>query len=109
MIAVLKRKWIFVTLLVTLSAYIGSYLALSLQGRFEPSAIGLNGVKWYACAPRGFVTEFQWNSNLQTVYLPLYVLDTKLWHTSDDAYSDRYPINEIPADEIGQVYRAWMD
>ena len=33
-----------------LGLYLASYLFLSVQGRFEPSIIGLNGVKEYAWA-----------------------------------------------------------
>ena len=103
----LNRRRIGITLSVAVGAYVVSYLVLSLQGRYEPSAIGLNGVKWYRWAPRGFVTDFRWSSSFAAVFLPLHFLDTKMWHTSDRARFDRYPVNEVSASEIGRVYQAW--
>lgn len=107
MTRLLSRTWIRRTLLVLLTAYVGSYLALSVQGRFEPALIGLNGVKRYMWAPCGFVTDFRWNRTLLAAYMPLYLLDTRLWHTTADL--DCYPVNSVPASEIGRVYRAWSD
>ncbi len=104
----LNQRRIGFALSAVVGAYILSYLALSLQGRYEPSAIGLNGVKWYRWAPRGFVTDFRWNSSMGAAFLPLHFLDTKLWHTSGRAHSERYPVNEVSASEIARVYRAWM-
>lgn len=103
----LNRRLIQFALITVVGGYILSYLVLSLQGRYEPSAIGLNGVKWYQWAPSGFVTDFRWNRSMSTGFLPLHFLDTKLWHTADSAYSKRYPVNEVSASEIGRVYRAW--
>src|SRR5262245_22135556 len=88
-------------------AYVGSYLSRSAQGRYEPECIGLNGVKLYSWAPRGFVTDFRWNHSLMRAYYPLYFLDTRFWHTSDDAYAKKYPINEVAAEDVGKVYNAW--
>lgn len=104
----LKRRWIRITLWTALAAYIGSYLVLSVQGRFEPAIIGLD-VKSYGWAPRGFVTDFRWNDTLIGAYIPLYLLDTRLWHTPEKARSDRYPVNSVPANEIGRVYKAWRE
>jgi hypothetical protein len=107
MLSALNRQRIRRILIAVFAVYSISYLILSLQGRYEPQAIGLNGVKWYGWAPRGFVTDFRWNSSIGAFYLPLYSLDTSLWHTSDRAYSDRYPVNKVSASEIGRVYHAW--
>jgi hypothetical protein len=82
------------TLIVIVFAYVGSYFWRSTRGRYEPAAIGLNGVKWYRWAPRGFVTDLRWNHNLIYGYYPLFFLDTRLWHT-DDARDRRYPIHEV--------------
>ncbi len=94
-----------IILLVSLVLYVGSYLHLSAAGRYEPQAIGLNGVKWYAWAPRGFVTNYRWN-RIGIAYLPLYVLDTKMWHPADKAHSGQYPINEVKQEDIWKVYKA---
>jgi hypothetical protein len=95
------------TLVLAIFAYVGSYSWRSTRGRYEPAAIGLNGVKWYGWAPKGFVTNFKWNRTLMLVYYPLYYFDNRFWHTSDDAYGGKYPINQVTSREIGKVYRAW--
>lgn len=69
--------------------------------------IGLGGVKGYAWAPQGFVTDFEWNSDLLCWYYPLYELDNSFWHTWRDEHSGRYAINEVPPEEIWKVYKAW--
>jgi hypothetical protein len=94
-------------LALTLLAYVGSYLWLSSRGRYEPAAIGLNGVKWYHWAPSGFVKDFKWNHTLMRIYYPLFFLDTRCCHTSDDAYRGHYPINKVATEDIGKVYQAW--
>jgi hypothetical protein len=80
-----RRKLIFGAISILFLAYAGSYLALSLRGRYEPAVIGLNGVKWYHWAPNGFVNEFRWHQGVMLVYYPLYILDIRVWHTSDKA------------------------
>ncbi len=60
-----------IVVLTLLVLYVGSYVALSVGGRYEPGAIGLNGVKSYAWAPYGFVRDYKWNSALMRIYLPL--------------------------------------
>jgi hypothetical protein len=89
-----------------LFSYIGSYVWRSERGRYEPAIIGLNGVKSYGWAPKGFVTDFRWNHTLMRAYFPLYFLDNRFWHTPDDAYRGNYPINKVSVDDIGKVYRA---
>jgi hypothetical protein len=86
--------------------YLGSYALLSSRGRYEPTATGLNGVKWYAWAPSGFVENFRWSPNLMRVYLPLYVLDCRFWHASDQAEDGGYPINEVADEDVEKIYRA---
>jgi hypothetical protein len=73
--------------------YVGSYIARTMNGRYEPGIIGLNGVKVYFWAPYGFVDGFEWNGKLRTIYYPLYALDFRFWHTPDKAYGDIYPIH----------------
>jgi hypothetical protein len=90
-----------------LSLYVGSYVLLSLGGRYESASIGLGGVKNYGWAPRGFVDDFVWDRSLMRVYFPLYQLDVRCWHTYADADSGKYPINEVAPEDIGRVYQAW--
>ena len=98
-----------IALVLLLLIYVGSYLMLSISGRFEPEAIGLNGVKWYAWAPRGFVHDYRWRKSLRTVFIPLWIADTHLWHTSDKAGGGRYPVDRVDEKDIGKVYQAWKD
>lgn len=90
-----------------LAAYVADYLRRTVYGRYEPWTIGLNGVKTYAWAPRGFVSDFRWNTDLMRFYLPLVILDQRLWHTWEAAESGKYPVNRVGRDEIGKVYAAW--
>ena len=99
-------KTLGIVVLVLLALYVGSYLALSANGRYEPAAIGLNGVKSYGWAPYGFVKNYRWNSALIRTYLPLYAIDCNFWHTCDKACSGRYPINEVDSKDIWKVYKA---
>ena len=101
-----KKVIVMASLSLAVLAYIGSYMWRSSRGRYEPAVIGLNGVKLYDWAPNGFVTDFRWNRTLALAYLPLYFLDTRFWHTSDDAHGSRYPINKVAAKDIGKVYQA---
>jgi hypothetical protein len=72
----------------TLLLYFASYFLLSIAGRYEPEVFGfsrddgLNHVKWHAWAPRGFpdftnIRKFSW----QWVYVPLWLLDCRVWHS----------------------------
>ena len=92
---------------IAIAAYIISYLPLTFTGRYEPAGIGLSGVKFYSWAPRGFVDNFRWDKKRIYLYLPLIALDIYLWHTSDKALSDKYPINKVHPDDIWKVYKAW--
>jgi hypothetical protein len=98
-----------IAVLMLLLLYVGSYAALSVGGRYEPAGIGLNGVKFYAWAPRGFVKDYVWNHPLQCVYFPLYVLDIDFWHPIVPRYEEehsKYPINKVKSEDIGKVFRA---
>jgi hypothetical protein len=87
-------RWTIILALL-LIVYIVSYLALSLQGRYEPGAIGTSGVKWYEWAPSGFVTDHKWNRLLICPYYPLYLFDCRYWHTENEADGNKYPVNKV--------------
>ena len=80
-----------------LCLYVGTYALLSVNGRYEPAAWGVNGVKWYGWAPAGFVQDFEWSGPLLLAFAPLYALDKRLWHTDCDSDADcgSYPINRL--------------
>ena len=85
--------------------YVVSYIVLSLNGQFEPSLIGTNGVKEYSWAPSGFVNDYKWNRAYRNTFLPLWFIDTHCWHQWNDAYSGSYPIHD--PQNIEDVYRGW--
>jgi hypothetical protein len=94
----LQRCWRYTTavLAILLVSYTGGYVALSANGRYEPAAWGLDGVKWYAWAPAGFVHDFKWDGRMVIAFAPLYYLDQEFWHTERESESGRYPINLVP-------------
>jgi hypothetical protein len=103
------RRIVLIPILVLVSLlllYVGSYVALSANGCYEPEGIGLNGVKWYAWAPRGFVDHYVWRQSLRIAYFPLSYLDVRFWHTYDRARTGEYPIDEVRPEDIGKVYKA---
>jgi hypothetical protein len=65
------RKWVGVAAVV-ISVYAGSYLVLSMNGRYEPAVIGINYVKFYQWAPKGFVDHYRWRRGWIYFYYPLY-------------------------------------
>jgi hypothetical protein len=76
--------------------YIGSYVALSVQGVYAPHAIGPSTVKSYAWAPLGFIDrgKVARRQEFYTFYAPLVLMDWKFWHThGEDARSGdpRFP------------------
>ncbi len=105
---VMRIRRIFgITLLTLLLIYIGSYALLSSGGCYEPAAIGLNGVKWYGWAPRGFVDHYRWKRWPGILYVPLYVLDIRAWHANAYAAPGRYPVDEVKPKDIWKVYKAY--
>ena len=83
--------------------YIGSYATLSSQGQYVPGAWGLGWVKLYIWAPRGFVSGSMGtdqNSLLQSIFLPLWWIDMRIVHTSDEAHDAKHPINTTLDDEL---------
>ena len=90
-----------------LGAYVFSYTRISMRGRFEPVIIGLNGVKRFSWAPEGFVSDFKWSKSKMVFYFPLHLIDTWIFHISDEARRGKYPTNDVHPSEIGRVYKAW--
>jgi hypothetical protein len=80
---------------LALAAYVGSYVALSLQGRFEPTIFGLGYAKSYDWMPAGFYDPEADppRKPLLYIYLPLWLLDRYFWHTEADLEMERYPVN----------------
>jgi hypothetical protein len=77
--------------------YVFSYVSLSVAGRYEPAAWGLDGVKWYSWAPAGFVRskDLEWRRHTLLMFYPLYQLDRKFWHTEAKMFTGKYPMNII--------------
>lgn len=83
--------------------YIFTYLSLSFQGNYAPAILGLGRVKSYGWSPKYFTygpMQDQWREPLLYAFLPLYFVDTRLWHTSEKARKGKYPINTALADEL---------
>jgi hypothetical protein len=49
----------------------------------------------------------QWRQEPIMIFLPLYWVDTRFWHTYDAAHSGRYPITKVDRNEIWRYYEAW--
>jgi hypothetical protein len=62
---------------LVVALYVGSYLVLTLSGRYEPGMISA-GVT-YEWAPRGFFGP-RWKWEYAAFYFPLYQLDVNFWH-----------------------------
>lgn len=94
---------------IALTKYCCSYTTFSLEGQFEPEVIGLNGVKFYSWAPKGFVDKFEWDNSRVTFYRGLWALDNLFWHKSGPGYDlpGNYPVDFVPQGDIGKLYRAW--
>jgi hypothetical protein len=89
-----------------LTIYVSAYVVLSVSGRYEPAAIGLNGVKCYSWAPRGFHTNLTWRRKSLIFFAPLYCADRWLWHTDDASESGRYPITYVAREDVWKYYEA---
>lgn len=86
-----------------LALYIGIYAVLSSQGSYVPTAFGPRHVKGYSWAPRGFVSGkygLEWNERLRISFLPLWIIDHRLFHTWDGAYKDIYPVNSALSESM---------
>lgn len=91
-----RPRQILLAFISVVSFYIGSYLYLSARGRFEPYLLDLRGVTGYSWYPEGFTGDFrmEWEDSLQIVYRPLWAADERMWHTSMDAWTGKYPVNK---------------
>lgn len=89
-----------------LVVYISVYVVLSLGGRYEPSGLGLGGVKFHEWAPRGFHSDLAWQKGPMLVFLPLHVLDKWIWHDQDAIDSGRYPVTEVAPKDVWKYYQA---
>ena len=76
-----------------LCLYVATYIQLSRNGCYEPTVWGLDHVKCYGWAPAGFMHDYQWNKIPMLTFMPLYCLDTCVWHREDDLESGRYPVH----------------
>ena len=80
---------------ILLFIYLSSYVLISRMGRYEPAVFGSNGVKWHMWAPRGF-PDFSSTKGMswQWLFVPLWLLDSRIWHTADNAYDPGYRRNQ---------------
>jgi len=92
-------------LFIALILYVGCYIPLSIYGRYEPYAIGLDWVKDYGWAPAGYVNNYKFNRPMFYFFAPLWAIDVRVWHRWDDWDSGKYPVH-APVD-LDDVRRAW--
>jgi hypothetical protein len=96
-----SQQGILLSLVTLLMIYVGIYAVLTINGRYEPEAMGASGVKWYGWWPRGFMKyedsrrlrltgKRVWMMNL---YLPLLWCDREYWHRMGGESSGKYPVN----------------
>ena len=99
------RKGYTVALALLLTLYFSSYTFLSWQGRYEPSGVITHGgySGWYYWwAPRGYPGKTNPDGKwLFRLYLPLWLLDKRFWHTHHRADSEEYPITQEVARDGG--------
>lgn len=88
-----RAAWCWALLGLAVALYVGSYVALSLQGRYEAFLWGVSGVKARAWIPNGFETKGNLNVGVFYAFYPLWYLDHRYWHTPDKAGSGLYPVN----------------
>jgi hypothetical protein len=81
-------------LLAIAVTYVGTYLCLTLKGRYETTSWGTSSLVYYAWMPAGFARPGKINVPLLRAFTPLYWLDVEYWHTMDRADSGRYPVND---------------
>ena len=81
----INRK--FACLLYAFLIYVLSYSILSLNGCYEPGAVGIINVKMYKWAPFGFYNRgatqdrhLGWNSFMCYTFLPLWAIDITFVH-----------------------------
>lgn len=89
-----SRAILFWMICILLALYVASYVILSLEGRFVPGAIGLNGVKRYVWRPRRFDEQTTAGRIAIWAFTPLFHLDHRYWHSPDLAYDNHYPVDQ---------------
>jgi hypothetical protein len=103
-----NHKAILAAVIVVLVFYVGSYTRLSSQGQYVPFDWGLDWVKSYMWAPRSFVSGpegIKPKRFTQVLYLPLWYLDMRFVHKSDDAGNGKYPINRLLDTELQKGFK----
>jgi len=101
-----KVKITLYSLLTVLLCYISSYLIVSINGIYEPSSVGLAGIKGYHWIPYGFTSDYKARRYLFYTYFPLYMLDIRFWHTAKGRwYKGQYPTRK-PDDDLS-LYDKW--
>jgi len=77
-----KRKLISAAIASTFAcAYVVSYAVHSSQGQYVPNISGLQGPETYEWMPGGFDSRILGQRLMMTLYVPLWLLDTHVWHT----------------------------
>ena len=86
-----RLKQLSFVLACVLAFYVGSYLYLSVHGRYEPILTDINRIEAYGWAPEGFfqrgllrggkpIQREKWNATLIHAYMPLWFADIWYWH-----------------------------
>jgi hypothetical protein len=88
------KKRSALVLSVCLGIYVLSYVVLSSFGAYAPATWGLgqHGMqpRWYSWAPPGFYNPAtgEWHTRVQILYRPLWLIDDRCWHTSQQFPAD---------------------
>lgn len=72
-----------------LAFYVGSYVILSLCGRYVPVAGGAMRIWLWSWAPYGFWHDRDWNRPVAWFFVPLLLYDQFVWHTDVDSDDSR--------------------
>ena len=67
--------------------YVGSYVALSLCGRYEATVFGAAGPRLYGWMPAGFSFDLRYGRAMQNAYYPLHWLDCRYWHETQHSWT----------------------
>jgi len=102
------------SVLLAFLVYFGSYLILSINGRYEPGEINIrtNEIEMYYWAPYGFVTDYRVSMILNYAYMLPIRLDYHFWHHHQLAVNmhhgyNCYPVNPVARYEVDKVIRVW--
>ena len=103
-----RSKAVFygIAVALLLFVYLSSYVIISKMGRYEPAMFGSNGVKRHMWAPRGF-PDFSSTKGMswQWLFVPLWLLDSRIWHTADNEYDPGYRRNQWDAEATPPGWR----